>query len=84
MQIKKVRIQNYQSFSDSDDQSITKLFALIGKNNSGKSAFINAIRSVIGDGDKPVSCIVYSNKQINQALSTCNDLLNHVYYCQVR
>ena len=49
MQIKKIRIQNYQSFSDSGDQNITKLFALIGKNNSGKSAFINAIQSVIGD-----------------------------------
>lgn len=49
MQIKKVRVQNYQSFSDSGDQNITKLFALIGKNNSGKSAFINAIQSVLGD-----------------------------------
>ena len=29
MQIKKIRIQNYQSFSDSGDQDITKFFALI-------------------------------------------------------
>lgn len=48
MQIKKIHIQNYRSFNDSSEQPITKLFALIGKNNSGKSAFISAIQSAWG------------------------------------
>lgn len=49
MQIKKIHIENYRSFRDSGEQPITKLFALIGKNNTGKSAFISAIQSVLGD-----------------------------------
>ena len=49
MQIKKIHIENYRSFKDSGEQDITKLFALIGKNNSGKSAFISAIQTVWGN-----------------------------------
>ncbi len=48
MQIKKIHIENYRSFRDSGEQDITKLFALIGKNNSGKSTFVSAIQSVWG------------------------------------
>lgn len=48
MRIKNIHINNYRSFSDSKNQPITKLFALIGKNNSGKSAFISAIQCVLG------------------------------------
>lgn len=44
MRITGIHIKHYRSIEDSTDLSITKLFALIGKNNSGKSAFIDAIR----------------------------------------
>jgi len=51
MQIKKIHIKNFRSFNDSGLQSISKLFALIGKNNTGKSAFVDAIQ-MVWDGKK--------------------------------
>lgn len=49
MRLTRIRIQNYRSFNDTGEQNLTKLFALIGKNNSGKSAFIDAIQCVWGN-----------------------------------
>jgi len=45
MRICKLQIKNYRSISDTDELSPTKLFALIGKNNSGKSTLVRAIRA---------------------------------------
>lgn len=44
MRINKIHIKNYRSIKDSTELIITKLFALIGKNNTGKSAIIDAIQ----------------------------------------
>lgn len=51
MVITNVRVRNFKSIEDSGDIPITKLFGLIGKNNSGKSALFEAIRSIFGDRD---------------------------------
>lgn len=48
-QLTNIHIKNYRSIKDSGDIPITKLFALIGKNNTGKSAFLKAIRVLFGD-----------------------------------
>lgn len=48
MVIKSIRVQNFKSIADSTTIPITKLFGLIGKNNSGKSALIDAIRVFFG------------------------------------
>jgi len=48
MRIAYVRIKNYRSIKDSGDIYPTKLFAMIGKNNSGKSAFVKAIQALWG------------------------------------
>ena len=44
MQISKLRIKNFRSIKDSGDIALTKLFALIGKNNTGKSSILKAIQ----------------------------------------
>lgn len=43
-----IRIKNYRSIRDSGDVPITKLFAVIGKNNTGKSSFLKAIQILLG------------------------------------
>lgn len=48
MRINKIHIKNYRSIKDSTELNITKLFALIGKNNTGKSAIIDAIQAFWG------------------------------------
>ncbi len=55
--LKKLRIHNYRSIKDSGDIPITSLFALIGRNNTGKSSVLKAIQLLfceikdIGDSD---------------------------------
>lgn len=49
MQISKLRIKNFRSIKDSGEIELTKLYALIGKNNTGKSAVLKAIQIVWGD-----------------------------------
>lgn len=44
MRISNIRIKNYRSIKDTGDLNIDKLFALIGKNNVGKSAILKCIR----------------------------------------
>lgn len=45
MLIKNLRIKNFRSIKDSGDiADITKIFALIGRNNTGKSSFLKAIQ----------------------------------------
>jgi putative ATP-dependent endonuclease of the OLD family len=45
MQIKSIQIKNFRSIKDSGViADITKIFALIGRNNAGKSSFLKAIQ----------------------------------------
>ncbi|MGC9968916.1 MAG: AAA family ATPase [Minisyncoccia bacterium] len=45
MRITELRIKNFRSIKDSGEiAKITKIFALIGRNNTGKSAFLKAIQ----------------------------------------
>jgi len=48
MEISKIRIKNYRSIKDTGDLSLTKLFALIGQNNTGKSSVLKAIEVLWG------------------------------------
>ncbi len=45
----KIQIKNYRSVKDSGEVFITKLFALIGRNNTGKSSFLKAIQVLFGE-----------------------------------
>lgn len=42
-----ITIKNYRSIRDSGSVPITKLFAVIGKNNTGKSSFLKAIQVLL-------------------------------------
>lgn len=45
IKLKQLHIKNYKSIKDSGSiEDITKIFALIGRNNTGKSAFLKAIQ----------------------------------------
>lgn len=46
MKLAKVRIQNYRSVEDSDEFSIGDLTCLVGKNESGKTALLSALRGL--------------------------------------
>lgn len=55
MNIKKMRVQNYKSFLDSGEVQINEnLFALIGQNNTGKSAIMDAIQCAFPSSKKTV------------------------------
>ena len=49
MRIKKITIKNYRSIEQISNLEITKLYALIGKNNTGKSAIIDAMQAFWGN-----------------------------------
>lgn len=48
MQITELRIQNFKSISDMQITDIESALILVGKNNTGKTAVLDAIRSVTG------------------------------------
>lgn len=55
MYIKKLRIKNYKSFVDSGDIILDKnIFALIGQNNAGKSAVLDAIQCIFPSVTKKI------------------------------
>lgn len=48
MRITEFRVKNFRSIKDSGDiAQITKIFALIGRNNTGKSAFLKAMQVLL-------------------------------------
>ena len=49
MQIKKLRIRNFKSISDIRLKNIENVLILVGRNNTGKSAILEAIQAVKGD-----------------------------------
>lgn len=51
MEIEELSIKNYRSIDDSDKIRFTKLFAFIGKNNTGKSSILKAIQVLFGKKD---------------------------------
>lgn len=56
MHIDRIRIKNYKSFLDSGDIYIDKnLFSLIGQNNTGKSAVLDAIQCIFPSVKKSIS-----------------------------
>lgn len=56
MDIQQIRVQNYKSFLDSGEVKINgSLFALIGQNNTGKSAIMDAIQCVFPSSKKTVT-----------------------------
>lgn len=58
MNINKVRIQNYKSFVDSGEINIdSNLFALIGQNNTGKSAIMDAIQCIFPSSKKTITSL---------------------------
>lgn len=46
MKLTKVRVQNYRSVEDSEEFEIGDLTCLVGKNEAGKTALLNAIRGL--------------------------------------
>ena len=58
MYVNKIRIRNYKSFLDSGEITVDKnLFALIGQNNAGKSAILDAIQCVFPSTKKSISAL---------------------------
>ncbi|MEG1312394.1 MAG: AAA family ATPase [Romboutsia sp.] len=58
MNINKVRVRNYKSFIDSGEIDIdSKLFALIGQNNTGKSAIMDAIQCMFPSCKKTITAL---------------------------
>lgn len=49
MKIKKITIKNFRGIQDQTISDIDNALVLIGKNNSGKSAFLTAVRALLGD-----------------------------------
>lgn len=49
MKIQKITIKNFRGIKDQTIDNISNSLVLIGKNNSGKSAFLTAIRLLLGD-----------------------------------
>ena len=46
MELTKVRIKNFRSINDSGDITVDKITALVGRNESGKSALLLALASL--------------------------------------
>lgn len=58
MNISKLRIKNYKSFVDSGEVDIDiKLFSLIGQNNTGKSAIMDAIQCIFPSSKKTITSL---------------------------
>lgn len=49
MEIRKLRVSNFKSIDNIAIEEIDNAFILVGKNNTGKSSVIDAIRAVLGD-----------------------------------
>ena len=49
MQITDLRIRNFKSIKDMHVENIENALILVGKNNTGKTAVLDAIRLVSGD-----------------------------------
>ena len=49
MKIKKITIKNFRGIQDQTISDIDNALVLIGKNNSGKSAFLTAVRTLLGN-----------------------------------
>jgi AAA15 family ATPase/GTPase len=50
MYISSIKIENYKSFADSDEVSLSPSFnVVVGKNNSGKTAFLEGLTAKYGD-----------------------------------
>lgn len=79
MKIQNVRIENYKSIKDTGEINLhNKINALAGKNNTGKSAFIEAIYKVLGGS---IDVGVSSNSQsieITIAVNFATEEINEI------
>ncbi|MEK4077950.1 AAA family ATPase [Paenibacillus sp. FSL M7-0656] len=65
MKILSVRIRNYKSIEDSEEIDLhNKINALAGRNNTGKSAFIEAIYKVLGGNLESVIADTFNSTEI--------------------
>ncbi|MER5403564.1 AAA family ATPase [Streptomyces sp. NPDC002769] len=65
MKISRLRIRNWKSISDTDEMKLDAINVLLGRNNSGKSAFLHALH-LLQDG----SDVNGSNVRINEDLAS--------------
>lgn len=77
MYISKIRVQNYKSFLDSGEVAINGgLFALIGQNNTGKSAIMDAIQCVFPSSKKTITSMDYHK-------GTTSDIIIEIWFNNV-
>ncbi len=56
IRLKQIQIKNYKSIKDySSTDEITKIFALIGRNNTGKSSFLKAVQVLLCEKEVQIS-----------------------------
>ena len=48
MQLKRLHIRNFKSIRDMDISDIENALILVGKNNTGKTTILDAVRAVFG------------------------------------
>ena len=49
MQLLRIRIQNYKGIMDMELQNVENALILVGKNNTGKTSILDAIRTALGE-----------------------------------
>ena len=72
MELKSFRVRNFRSINDSGEIDVSRITALLGRNESGKSNILRALHSLNpADGFKPLSPI--KDFPRHRKLSECND-----------
>lgn len=64
MKISYIHIWNFKFIRDMEINDVENAFILVGKNNTGKTAVLDAIRLVAGDYDADKSCYLDASKSI--------------------
>ncbi len=63
MKIQSLLIKNYRSFIDSGEFVVSRNFALVGENNSGKSSVLNALSCLCTSGSGGVKVEDFNNPE---------------------
>lgn len=72
MQLKSFRVRNFRSINDSGEVDVSRITALLGRNESGKSNVLRALHSLNpADGFKALNPI--KDFPRHRKLSECND-----------
>lgn len=85
MYIDRIRIKNYKSFLDSGDICIDKnLFSLIGQNNTGKSAVLDAVQCIFPSVKKSISIMDFHKGNENDIeIEICFKGVTNIYLEEV-